>query len=265
MNAATSLSLVPGTTLIASPSPFPSSPSYTFSIEISNQRQHVGRWYGRYISSDINKLLKNRCDDDKIGANTCKTSKEKFDNIEYSNQAGIVEKGIQFVEVSVESDYIPGKHEGGVDYNGKSLQNAFISQIAYTFQLSGEDEKNCYRFDRRSTMCTFCKICIPDGRDRVIRWCNAPEYVRVSVKNGEGKEVAHMKVVLKFTGTTDKGRFDCMAIKESVERSARDDRVKEVKEAVGGKEVEARATCSGNEVTGNCPHECLYKLGPCFK
>ena len=84
-------------------------------------------------------------------------------------------------------------------------------------------------------MCTFCKICIPDGRDRVIRWCNAPEYVRVSVKNGEGKEVAHMKVVLKFTGTTDKGRFDCMAIKEGVERSARDDRVREVKEAVGGK------------------------------
>ncbi|CAN9146380.1 unnamed protein product [Alternaria alternata] len=209
---------------MSSPSPFPSSPSYTFSIEISNQRQHIGRWYGRYISSDINKLLKNRCDDDKIGANTCKTSKEKFDNIEYSNQAGIVEKGIQFVEVSVESDYIPGKHEGGVDYNGKSLQNAFISQIAYTFQLSGEDEKNCYRFDRRSTMCTFCKICIPDGRDRVIRWCNAPEYVRVSVKNGEGKEVAHMKVVLKFTGTTDKGKFDCMAIKEIVERSARDDR-----------------------------------------
>ena len=129
----------------------------------------------------------------------------------------MVEKGIQFVEVSVESDYIPGKHEGGVDYNGKSLQNAFISQIAYTFQLSGEDEKNCYRFDRRSTVCTFCKICIPDGRDRVIRWCNAPEYVRVSVKNGEGKE------------------------------------------------VEARATCSGDEVTGNCPNECLYKLGPCFE
>ncbi|RII19246.1 hypothetical protein CUC08_Gglean001910 [Alternaria sp. MG1] len=177
----------------------------------------------------------------------------------------MVEKGIQFVEVGVESDYIPGKHEGGVDYNGKSLQNAFISQIAYTFQLSGEDEKNCYRFDRRSTMCTFCKICIPDGRDRVIRWCNAPEYVRVSVKNGEGKEVAHMKAVLKFTGTTDKGKFDCMAIKESVERSARDDRVREVKEAVGGKEVEARATCSGDEVTGNCPNECLYKLGPCFK
>ncbi|RYN77419.1 NAD-dependent protein deacetylase hst2-1 [Alternaria tenuissima] len=229
ISAATNPSLVLGTTLIASPSPFPSSPSYTFSIEISNQRQHVGRWYGRYISSDLNKLLKNRCDDDKIGANTCKTSKEKFDNIEYSNQAGMVEKGIQFVEVGVESDYIPGKHEGGVDYNGKSLQNAFISQIAYTFQLSGEDEKNCYRFDRRSTMCTFCKICIPDGRDRVIRWCNAPEYVRVSVKNGEGKEVAHMKAVLKFTGTTDKGKFDCMAIKESVERSARDDRAQQNK------------------------------------
>jgi hypothetical protein len=41
--------------------------------------------------------------------------------------------------------------------------------------------------------------------------------------------------------------------------------VKEVKEAVGGKEVKARATCSGDEVTGNCPNECLYKLGPCFK
>jgi hypothetical protein len=80
---------------------------------MSNQRQHVGRWYGRYLSSDVTKLLKNRCDDDKTGANTCKTSKEKFDNIEYSNQAGMVEKGVQFVEVNVESDYIPGKNEGG--------------------------------------------------------------------------------------------------------------------------------------------------------
>ncbi|CAG5186140.1 uncharacterized protein ALTATR162_LOCUS11500 [Alternaria atra] len=190
------------------------------------------------ITSTADPLLKNRCDDDKTGANTCRTSKEKFDNIEYSNQAGIVEKGIQFVEVNVESDYVPEKKEGGVEYNGKSLQNAFIAQIADTFQKSGEDEKNCYRFDRRSTMCTFCKICIPDGRDRVIRWCNAPEYVRVSVKNEEGKEVAHMKVVLRFTGTTDKGRFDCMAIKEGVETSARDDRMREVKDAVGGKEAQ---------------------------
>jgi hypothetical protein len=74
-----------------------------------------------------------------------------------------------------------------------------------------------------------------------------------------------MKVVLKFTGPTDKGRFDCMAIREGVEKSARDNRVREVKDAVGGKEVEARATCSGEEVTGDCPGECLYKLGGCFK
>lgn len=170
--------------------------------------------------------------------------------------------------MNVESDYIPGKDEGGVKYNGKSLQNAFIAQIADTFQKSGEDEKNCYKFDQKSTICLGCARFCPsfNARKQILRWCNAPEYVRVSLKDGEGKEVAHMKVVLKFTGTTDQGKFDCMAIRETVEKSARDSRLKGVKDAIDGKEVEANVSCSGEEVTGTCPNEeCLYQLGPCFK
>jgi hypothetical protein len=269
VSATTSITF-PNTTLaiLSSPTPSPSlgPQPYTFSIEISNQRQHVGQWYGRYISDDLTKLLKNRCDNDKTGANTCKTKKDKYDNIEYSNERGYVKREDEFVEVNVESDYIPRKNEGGVSYDGKSLQNAFIAQIADTFRKSGEDEKNCYKFDQKSTLCIGCIACIPfDGRARVLRWCNAPEYVRVSVKNEEGKEIAHMKVVLKFTGKTDKGMFDCMAIREGVEKSARDHRLKEVKDAVNGREVEANVTCSGEEVTGNCPNNCLYQLGKCFK
>ena len=253
------------------PSPAPSPTSgpqpYIFSIEISNNRQHVGQWYGRYISEGLTDTLKNRCDDNKTGANTCKTKKDKFDNVEYSNKDGFVDKTTNFVEVNVESDYIPSKDEGGANYNGKSLQDAFIAQIADTFQKSGEDEKNCYKFDQKSTICAGCFICIPfKGKKQIIRWCNAPEYVRVSVKDGEGKEVTHMKVVLKFTGTTDQGKFDCMAIRETVERSARDNRLKDVKDAIDGKEVVANVSCSGEEVTGTCPNEeCLYQLGPCFK
>ncbi|KAI4622090.1 hypothetical protein J4E83_004829 [Alternaria metachromatica] len=217
---------------------------YTFSIEISNNRQHVGQWYGRYISEGLTDTLKNRCDDDKTGANTCKTKKDKFDNIEYSDKDGFVEKKTNFVEVNVESDYIPGKNEGGIKYNGKSLQNVFIAQIADTFQKSGEDEKNCYKFDQESTICPGCnpKFCLSfKARKKILRWCNAPEYVRVSVMDGEGKEVAHMKVVLKFTGTTDQGKFDCMAIRETVEKIARDNRLKDVKDAIDGKEVVANA------------------------
>lgn len=88
----------------------------------------------------------------------------------------------------------------------------------------------------------------------------------MSVKDGGGKEVAHMKVVLKFTGATDQGKFDCVAIRETIERSARDNRLKDVKDAVDGKDVEAKVSCSGKEVTGTCLNEeCLYQLGPCFK
>ncbi|KAI4639913.1 hypothetical protein J4E93_008712 [Alternaria ventricosa] len=186
--------------------PTPGPQPYTFSIEISNQRQHVGQWYGRYIGEGLTETLKDRCDDDKTGADTCKTKKDKFDNIEYSDKDGIVERGIEVVEVNVESDYIPSKDEGGAKYNGKSLQNAFIAQIADTFQKSGEDEKNCYKFDQKSTICLGCSHICPsfNARKKILRWCNAPEYVRVSVKDGEGKEVAHMKVVLKFTGRKHK-------------------------------------------------------------
>jgi hypothetical protein len=280
-----------GTTLATSTFPIPSLNSgpqpYTFAIETSNQRQHVGRWYGRYISEGLTETLKNRCNDKKTGSNTCKTKKEKFDNIEYSDERGFVERGTKFVEVNVESD-IPSKTEG-VNYNGELLQKAFIAQIADTFQKSGEDEKNCYKFDQKSTICIGClPLCFSArGTSRILRWCNAPEYVRVSLKDGQGTEIAHMKVVLKFTGTTDQGKFDCMvsperrnacetytdlicqplqAIKESVEKSARDDRLKDVKKAIDGREVEARFSCSGEEVTGACPNEeCMYQLGICFK
>ena len=189
--------------------------------------------------------------------------------MEYPDKDGFVEKKTNFVEVNVESDYIPGKNEGGIKYNGKSLQNAFIAQIADTFQKSGEDEKNCYKFDQESTICPGCnpKFCLSfNARKKILRWCNAPEYVRVSVKDGEGKEVAHMKVVVKFTGITDQGKFDCMAIRETVEKSAQDDRLQDVKDTIDGKEVVANVSCSGEEVTGTCPNEeCLYQLGPCFK
>jgi hypothetical protein len=88
------------TTTSASATPQP----YTFHIEISNQRQHAGAWFGTYIRDDIKDVLHKQCNSETTGANTCKTDKDKFTNIEYSNKYGAVEKGKSAVNVHVESD-----------------------------------------------------------------------------------------------------------------------------------------------------------------
>lgn len=183
------------------------------------------------------------------------------------------EKGT--AEVTVSSAYIP-------EANHEEFQTAFIDQIADTFMIAASDEKNCYWFDRKADFCTLCQNWLcgvfmgisrsgqRDTRGQYLRWCNAPEYVRVSVSDIEGKEIAHMKVNLKFLGETDQGKFDCVGVIEAVDQNARDGRLAGLKEVVGGKDVETVVACSSKEVTGSCPLEkdpnlnCLYKFGKCF-
>ncbi|CAO2653831.1 Nn.00g105640.m01.CDS01 [Neocucurbitaria sp. VM-36] len=250
------------------PPPPPPRPAYTFTIEISNQRQHVGAWYGPFVRDELSDVLYKKCPSKNPGASACATSVYTFDNIESSRPSdGVVEKE-HGVEVHVASAFIPSDQSKELR---EALRDAFIMQIADTYMLSGLDDKNCYTYDRTGTLCIRCntKFCLPpsmgrgvpsDTRGRQIRWCNAPGYVRVIVADGEGKEVAHMRVEVKFQGVTDQGRFDCVGMVETVERNAREERVG------GGMEVGVRVVCEGMEVTGNCPNrECLYQVRDCFK
>ncbi|KAH7366651.1 hypothetical protein BKA66DRAFT_425319, partial [Pyrenochaeta sp. MPI-SDFR-AT-0127] len=202
------------------------------------------------------------------GANTCGTDKHRFKNIEHSDRSGHVER-TKWVEVFIASDFIPKSY-------GTHLQAAFIKQIADTFMIAGTDDKNCYKFDRKSSIFLLCneELCIPptnrgdlpDRRGRLIKWCNAPEYVRVSVYDDNGKEVAHMRVNLNFQGVTDQGMFDCVGVIDAVDKNARDGGIDRLKELTGGKEFETLVGRSSTEVTGNCLNEkCLYQLGNCFK
>ncbi|KAF1943875.1 hypothetical protein EJ02DRAFT_420876 [Clathrospora elynae] len=103
-------------------------------------------------------------------------------------------------------------------------------------------------------------------RGKVIRCCNALEYVKVSVADADGKEVANMKVELKFTGETDQGKFDCIGIYDAVGNNARYNRQGKLKDAMDRKVIETVMSCSSKDVTGSCPNdECLYQLGYCIK
>jgi hypothetical protein len=92
-----------------------------------------------------------------------KTDTYKFSNIEYSNKYGAVEKAKSIVNVRVQSAHIPEKY----DKNGGegNLQMVFIEQIADIMMLATLDKKNCYHFDRKSSIFLFCK-------DKL---CNAPD------------------------------------------------------------------------------------------
>ncbi|KAJ4374728.1 Structural maintenance of chromosomes protein 3 [Neocucurbitaria cava] len=261
----------------------PSPTNYTFIIEIGNQRQHVGDVSevaaGQNLSTRLSAGLYDKCDKKKTGANTCKSDPIILGLIEHSNERGTVaylDEERKPVNVNVTSDFIPE------DYAGKgALQTAFIDQIVDTFTVATSDDKNCYQFDRTSTICWFCKkkLCFGcigqycpehDTRGKIVRWCNAPEYVRVSLSDAQGKEIAHMRVDLKFQGTTDQGKFDCVGIIDAVDKNARERRVGKLERvvgaALGGEQLKTRVVCESREVMGSCPNEqCLYQLGSCFK
>lgn len=212
----------------------------------------------------MKKALWKRCGKDKKTKDTCKDSNYMFDAIERANKINsVVGDRREGVDVRVASALIPEEYE--------DLRTAFIDQLSDTFMNATQTGgPNCYLFDRTSMSCLFCKsyFCAwPDDRGQTITWCNAPEYVRMSLFDTQAaKEVAHMKVELKFQGTTDKGKFDCVGIMSSVDQNARDNRQGELMKIVGGKEVGTMVTCSSNEVSGSCPNpDCLYKLGACFE
>ncbi|KAH7081421.1 hypothetical protein BKA63DRAFT_503787 [Paraphoma chrysanthemicola] len=197
---------------------------WSFKIDIGNQRQHIGAWYGTFIRDDIKEALSKQCKrSKKWGTGTCSTKSESF-YVEYSNQRERIER-TESVLVHVVSDDIPEEY-------GTALRGAFIDQIADIFMIATIDDKNCYRWNRTKEMCLFCdlKMCMapatrgrqPDRRGRIVRWCNAPEYVRVAVADKDGQEKAHMKVKLEFQYPMDQGKFDCMGIIDTVDRNARE-------------------------------------------
>jgi hypothetical protein len=184
-------------------------------------------------------LLTSKCTDKKHpDATTCSPSPKEYQNIEYANKYNMLEKKLKYVTVAVTSALIPTDSEG--------LKTAFMQQIADTLMLATADEKNCYTWDRSREIYLFCKDALynpPDKRGRVIKWCNAPpQWVKVSIKDEKGEEVTHMKVGLEFTGKTDKGRFDCVAVQGAVGENAEAERGGKMREVLGGK-VAVRVQC----------------------
>jgi hypothetical protein len=163
-----------------------------------------------------------------------------------------------------------------------------VKQIADVFRLAVKEDKNYYMLDLKAAICQFCldKLCIARTRpfanryvtskQRLLRWCNAPDYVRVAVVDENQREKAHMRVDLRFecprplgsyACRVDLGKFDCVALIATVEQESRDNKTKHrlLKTGTKGKDFNMVAACSSKEVTGSCPNaECLYQSGTCF-
>ncbi|OAL51610.1 hypothetical protein IQ07DRAFT_642544 [Pyrenochaeta sp. DS3sAY3a] len=255
------------------PKPTPAPPketSHTFHIDISNQRQHVGAWYGTFIRDNLLSFLKPLCSRKrKSTQTTCEPSSHKYKNIEHPDDNGHVKK-TSGVEATLSSSFFPPDAP-------EDLHEAFIAQIADTYMIATLSDGNCFKYDRKATVCIDCKehLCLeklppsrgakPDMRERIVRWCNAPEYVRVSVTDAAGKETAHMEVRLQFGGKTELGRLDCVGFIDGVDGNARAERVKGLEEGMRDK-VGVVVACEKREVVGSCPNaECLYQIGDCFR
>lgn len=249
--------------------PPPKEPSHTFHIDISNQRQHVGAWYGTFIRDDTLDFLDPLCSRDKSGQINCKLDSNNGTNVEHAdvNEKWKVVR-MRGVRTTLKSFFFPPDAP-------EDLHKAFIAQIADTYMIATLSDGNCFKFDRTSTICVncnkgFCPL-IPgrgqpaDNRGRIIRWCNAPEYVRVSVTDAEGKETAHMEVRLQFGADTEMGKLDCVGIIDAVDANAKAERAKGLEKGLRDK-VEVVVACSSKEVTGSCANEeCLYNTEKCGK
>jgi hypothetical protein len=258
------------------------SESWSFNIESGNKGQQVGLWSANVTRDGIANALHDRCGM-KRGRNpsSCDGKVAKF-YAEYAGEYDVQQESKDAVHMTISSSHLPTEY-------GPALRNAFIDQVAETFMLAILEANNCYMFDPKSTICLFCedKLCVAisgefkyakvNPQQRLVRWCNAPDYVRVAVTDPTGKEQAHMRVDLQFKCPIDfarshcrvgLGRFDCMALVGTVGREARGNgtRIEMLKNATKGNEFDVVAACPNEEVTGSCPNEqCLYRLGACFK
>jgi hypothetical protein len=163
-----------------------------------------------------------------------------------------------------------------------------VEQIADVFRLDVKEDKNCYMFDPKAAICPFCldKLCVARSgpfantyvtpKQRLLRWCNAPDYVRVAVVEEEQREKAHMRVDLRlecprplgsYPCRVDLRKFDCVALVATAEQESRDNKTRHglLKTGTKGKDFNMVAACSSKEVTGSCTNaECLYQFGTCF-
>jgi len=246
-------------------------PPWKFNITIGNQRQHIGSWWGpEHMAVEMKAWLNGACKQtDKWDSEKCNSDPFlRHIEMEQQKKAKFLDNG---ASLRISSHFIP-------EVYGIALQEAFIEQIVDTFVLAVNNDKNCYFFDRLSTSCLLpcvrskincsiapCRGCDKDPRDIIIRWCNAPDYVRVAISDRNGIEKAHMRVDLQFIQETWQGKFDCMAIVDEVAQKARIDRTDKLKAATKAKVIEAVVVCPNKEVTGSCPNEdCTYRPGMCF-
>jgi len=247
-------------------------PPWTFNITIGNQRQHIGEWGPAKMRDQMSVALKETCGwKNGWGSNTC-DSKVWGAYVEYSNDKKEAVTKEKTVAVRISSDYLPEEY-------GETVQNILIDQIADTFMMATLEDKNCYKWDRKSQVCTWCTpLCSKeppgDSRGVIVRWCNAPDYVRVAIVDKAGNEKAHMRVDLEFLHTedqgkkkVDQGKFDCMAIVDAVGQGVRANAThNRLKEATKAVDFQTVVTCPNKEVTGSCPNaDCHYKPGLCFK
>lgn len=267
----------------ATPSDRPRNIKWMFNIESGNQGVQIGSWTPDVTHDGILRALRDRCSKNpkKWGQNRCSSQDYGF-YVEYADKYGRQTEYKNAAKIHVTSDFIPESY-------GVAVQDVFMEQIADLYKFAIEEDKNCYTFDPKSTICMFCsdKLCVAKygsmggksvtAKQRLRRWCNVPDYVRVAINDEAGKEKAHMKVELRFDCPTyltssgcktGLGKHDCAASLERINRAARGEtsRTELLKKATQGKEFDVAAKSSSKEVTGSCPNtECLYQLGACFK
>jgi hypothetical protein len=265
----------------ATPTPVPNADSgkkknnsWTFKVESGNKGVQVGSWTTDVTYSGILGALRERCDQSKKGWGPGKCSGGDWGfYAEYTDKLGqwLEEKNAAIIKIT--SDYLPKEY-------GKTLQESFVEQIADIFRLAVKEDKNCYMFDPKAAICPFCldKLCVArtgpfantyvTPKQRLLRWCNAPDYVRVVVVDEEQREKAHMRVDLRFECPRALDSYPCRVdLVATVEHESRDNNTRNglLKTGTKGKDFNTVAACLSKEVTGSCPNaECLYQFGTCF-
>jgi hypothetical protein len=257
--------------------------TWTFKVESGKKGVQVGSWSTDVVYNGFLKALRERCEQTKkgCGAGKCSGGDWGF-YAEHTDKLGYWLEERNAAIIKITSDYIPEEY-------AKPLQDAFVEQIADVFLLAViKEDKNCYMFDPKAAICTFCqdKFCFArtgpfknrcvTPKQRLLRWCNIPDFVRVAIVDEAQKEKAHMRVDLRFEcphslGTypcrVDLGKFDCVALVTTVEQESHKNETRQriLKTAAKADNFSIATECSSKEVTGSCPNaECMYHFGTCF-
>ncbi|KAF1974228.1 hypothetical protein BU23DRAFT_567730 [Bimuria novae-zelandiae CBS 107.79] len=173
-------------------------------LTMSTERVHVGNPVFSPIVFGVSKAMMSLCTVSKIPGSICDRSKVTIDKIRTSGG------GDGFLDVHVESDYIPDASVGYTDPT--MLFTLFMAQIYEAFSASVKCHQNRYQ-----NIVYHCNHNLPCERVTCVEMANAAAWYQIGIHDLPDGTFPHLRVSFTYRGKAPvEAQFDCKGSQSKV-------------------------------------------------